>query len=248
MTETEDGAMTSGRQGQLTHTEWMITAEREYQRLHDLLVATTPDGWHAPTDCDEWDVREIVSHLVGAAHGTASLRELRRQQKLGQPLRPGVDGINDIQVLERADTSPDQLISDLGDAAERGVRARRRIPVALRVLRVPFGPPLGVRSVGYLMDRVYTRDAWMHRIDISRATGHPILLTADHDGRLVDDVVREWAHAHRQPFSLTLTGPAGGEWSSGIGGQQLTLDAVQFCRVLSGRETGESLLAEQVPF
>jgi uncharacterized cupin superfamily protein len=98
------------------------------------------------------------------------------------------------------------------------------------------------------MDRIYTRDAWMHRVDISRATGRPMLLTADHDGRIVADVVAEWANTHGRPYRLTLTGPAGGTWSSGSAGDEITLDAVEFCRILSGRAVGRGLLGHAVPF
>lgn len=111
-----------------------------------------------------------------------------------------------------------------------------------------MGPPLGTRSLGYLMDRIYTRDAWMHRIDIARAVGRPAVLTPDHDGRIVADVVCEWARAHGKPFTLELTGPAGGRWSSGQGTDTLTVDAVEFCRTLAGRAPGHALLAYPVPF
>ncbi len=232
----------------MTHEDWMSAAELEYRRLLEVLAGLTVQDWQRRTDCDEWDVRQVLAHLVGGAESTARLRELRRLQKLGRKFGPGVDGMNDIEVLERADTPPSQLLIDLAAAAERGVRARRRIPAPVRVLRIPFGPPLGVRSVGYLMDRVYTRDAWMHRIDIARATTRPLVLTPEHDGRLVADIVQEWVHVHGQPYDLTLTGPAGGQWSKGRGAGRLTLDAVLFCRILSGRADGEGLLAAQVPF
>ena len=65
---------------------------------------------------------------------------------------------------------------------------------------------------------------------------------------LIADVVAEWAERHGQPYRLHLTGPAGGTWSAGSGGPELELDAVEFCRVLSGRGAGEGLLAQQVPF
>ena len=232
----------------MTHEDWMAAAELEYQRLLEMFAGLTAKDWQRRTDCDEWDVRQVLAHLVGGAESTASLRELRRLQQLGRRFRPGVDGMNDVEVLERADAEPSRLLTDLATAAERGVRARRRIPAAVRMLRIPFGPPLGVRSIGYLMDRVYTRDAWMHRIDIARATGRPLMLTPEHDGRLVDDIVREWAHVHGRPYDLTLSGSAGGQWSKGPGGRRLRLDAVQFCRILSGRAAGEGLLAHQVPF
>jgi uncharacterized protein (TIGR03083 family) len=235
----------------MRHRDWMAAAEEEYRRLGALLAELADDEWRRPTDCTDWDVREMVAHLVGAAECTASVRETRRQQKLGRRLRPGapdVDGINAVQVQERAEARPEQLRADLAEAGARGVRSRRRLPAPLRALPVPFGPPLGTRPLGYLMDRIYTRDAWLHRVDIARATGRPLLLTPEHDGRIVADVVAEWARAHGQPYRLTLTGPAGGTWSRGEDGDELTLDAIEFCRALSGRVPGNGLLASHVPF
>jgi hypothetical protein len=88
----------------------------------------------------------------------------------------------------------------------------------------------------------------MHRVDIARATGRNLHLTADHDGVLVADVAAEWLQRHGRPCRLRLTGPAGGHWVRGEGGPLVELDAVEFCRVLSGRGDGEGLLAVQVPF
>jgi hypothetical protein len=86
----------------------------------------------------------------------------------------------------------------------------------------------------------------MHRLDICAATGLDPQPTADHDGRLVDDIVREWADRHGQPCTLHLSGPAGGTWGSG--GEQITRDALEFCRIVSGRGEGTGLLATAVPF
>ena len=235
----------------MRHRDWMAAAEEEYRRVGVLLAELVEDEWHRPTDCTEWDVREMVAHLVGAAESTASVREMRRQLKLGRALRPGedaVDGINAVQVQERAEATPERLRADLADAGVRGVRSRRRLPAVLRAFPVPLGPPVGIRPLAYLTDRIYTRDAWMHRVDIARATGRDLLLTADHDGRIVADVVAEWARAHRRPYRLTLTGAAGGTWAPGTDGEEITLDAVEFCRILSGRAPGSGLLGHQVPF
>jgi hypothetical protein len=62
-----------------------------------------------------------------------------------------------------------------------------------------------------------------------------LVLTADHDGVIVADIVAEWARRHGQPYRLELTGPAGGNWSSGIGGEEIVMDAVDFCRIVAGR-------------
>jgi hypothetical protein len=108
-------------------------------------------------------------------------------------------------------------------------------------------------SIGYLTDVILTRDPWMHRLDLARATGQDLVLTADHDGVLVADVVAEWARRHGHPYQLELTGPAGGSWTSGTGGEEIVMDAADFCRVLSGRPGSDAgpprgLLATQVPF
>jgi hypothetical protein len=102
--------------------------------------------------------------------------------------------------------------------------------------------------MGYLLDVILTRDPWMHRVDIAHATGRDMELTPDHDGRIVADVVAEWARRHGKPFTLTLTGPAGGTYVAGDNGEQITIDAVEFCRTLSGRVTGAGLLTQEVPF
>lgn len=236
----------------MRHDDWMRAAEEEYARLLSQLGTLSDEDWLRPTVCPEWDVREMVAHVVGAAEGNASIREGMRQLRLGRRRkRPGqhdVDGVNAVQVGERADVTPAALVTALADVAPRAVRARRRIPAPIRAVRVPFGPPLGVRSVGYLMDCIYTRDVWMHRIDIARATAAPLIVTAEHDGPLVADVVEEWARAHGQPYELMLTGPAGGRFVRGIGGEQITLDAIEFARILSGRGTADGLLATTVPF
>ena len=233
------------------HRDWMAAAEEEYRRLGALLAGLSEEDWRRPTDCAGWTVHDVVAHLVGAAESNARVREFLRQASRGRRLAPGVtlvDGINALQVEERRGTPSPALVAALADAGTRGVRARRRLPAALRAVRLPFGPPLGTRPLGYLMDRIYTRDAWMHRIDLARATDRTLQLTRDHDGRIVADVVAEWADAHGRPFELVLTGPAGGTWSRGPGGERLELDAVEFCRTVSGRAPGEGLLATPVPF
>lgn len=114
----------------------------------------------------------------------------------------------------------------------------------------PTGPdaPSEPWSFGFLVDVILTRDTWMHRIDIARATGRDPVLTPEHDGVLVDDVVREWAQRHGEACSLVLTGAAGGSWAFGTGGPELRADVVDFCRSLSGRDRLPGLLGLPVPF
>ena len=73
---------------------------------------------------------------------------------------------------------------------------------------------------------------------------HP---TADHDGRLVADIVAEWASIHGQPFELVLDGPAGGKYSQGVGGERVEIDAIELIRVLAGRRPGTGVLSHPLP-
>ncbi|MDT7579961.1 MAG: hypothetical protein QOK35_1225, partial [Pseudonocardiales bacterium] len=109
-------------------------------------------------------------------------------------------------------------------------------------------PGEGMWTLGYLFDVIHTRDPWLHRVDICRATGRDLLLTAEHDGRIVANVVADWAPRHGRPFVLELTGPAGAAYIAGTDGVRLRMDAIEFCRTLSGRETGTGILATQVTF
>ena len=165
--------------------------------------------------------------------------------------RPDIDGMTEVQVRERMDLAPDQITERLAELAPRAARARARVPglVRGRTMKVEVAGVMEPWTLGYLFDVIPTRDTWMHRVDVSRATGRPMVLTAAHDGRLVADVVAEWASRHGRPFELTLTGAAGGVFTSGAAGEGEQLaDAVEFCRILSGRGAGAGLLTQEVPF
>jgi hypothetical protein len=124
-----------------------------------------------------------------------------------------------------------------------------------RLVRFPveIGTISETWRLGYLVDVILTRDTWMHRIDVCRAVGAEPELDAAHDGRIVADIVAEWTRRHGEPVRLTLDGPAGGCFAGGetagaIAAEPIELDAVEFCRVVSGRERGTGLLGHEVPF
>jgi uncharacterized protein (TIGR03083 family) len=162
--------------------------------------------------------------------------------------------MNAFQVRKHAALSPAERVAKLRSTAPAAVRGRMRFPRPLRRIRgsVPqSGSTTGMpdsASLGHTMEVIYTRDVWMHRVDIARATGRPLELDPRVDGRIVEDVVAEWAARHAEAFHLTLTGPAGGEFRHGDGGPQIELDAVEFCRTISGRTPGDGLLSALVLF
>ena len=62
---------------------------------------------------------------------------------------------------------------------------------------------------------IYTRDVWMHTVDIARAIGRPVDVTHPVNRRIVGDVVVEWVGRHGHSVDLILTGPAGGHYRTG---------------------------------
>jgi uncharacterized protein (TIGR03083 family) len=251
MTATTIDARTISR---IDHDEAMRLTAVEFDRVIAALRELDLEDWGRPTDNSEWDVRAMVLHLLGAAEANASLREnlsqLRRGKKLFKQIggHHWVDGVNEIQIRDRADLTTEEVIERYAAAAPKAVRMRSRLPRPLRALPVAdIGEPIGRINLGYLMDMVYTRDVWMHRVDLARATGKPMTLTPEHDGRIVADLVAEWAAAYGHAFVLELEGPAGTTFTAGRGGEHLRIDAVDFVRILSGRGTGDGLLAYVFP-
>ncbi|MDQ3108219.1 MAG: maleylpyruvate isomerase family mycothiol-dependent enzyme [Actinomycetota bacterium] len=230
-----------------------VLAATENRRVVELLRSLDDAGWTRATDCPAWDVRAMAGHLLGSLEGFTGVRPLVRLMRAAGKAAgdgPFVDGMTSVQVRANAGLDRSALLERMAAAGPRQAAWRaRRSPMRAMPMKEEVGGVKETWKAGYLLDTILTRDTWMHRVDIARATGCELVLSADHDGRLVADVVAEWARRHGQPFTLHLEGLAGGTFTTGPGtGETLTLDAVEFCRILSGRASGTGLLTQEVPF
>ncbi len=242
----------------LTHQEAMRLQAEELDCTLSSLRALDDPEWSAATDCPDWDVRAMYQHVLGACESGASMRENIHQLRRARAYRKHQGGpleaaLSAVQVSERRDLSPVQIVQRLAAIAPKTVRGRNRIPRFVRnhAKLAVDGPVYETWKMGYLIDTIYLRDLWMHRVDVSQALNRPLALSADHDGRIVADVAAEWARRHGKPFVLELTGPAGGTYAHGpeqSGAEHLSMDAVEFCRTLAGRVAATGLLSTVVPF
>jgi uncharacterized protein (TIGR03083 family) len=251
-------ALPADRVPPVGHAEAMALTATENARLLAQLRGLTAAQWAAPTDCAGWSVRDVAVHLIASAQAQANPLEFARQGLAGRRLTAAiggshwVDGLNEAQLRARTGWTPEDLPDLWARHSAAALRARRRMPAPVRALPLlPIGTGLGVRigwqPLAYLVDMGFTRDVWMHRMDIARAAGLAPQLTGEHDGRIVADILAEWSRRHGQPYTLTLTGPAGGHYQAGDGASPQTVDAVEFARILSGRADGTGILRHKLP-
>lgn len=240
----------------LSHSEAISMATLELERFLALVTSFSDDDWEKPTLCTLWNVRQVLAHVTGACASYARWSEFKRQNdpKVQRPYRASglsfLDSMNQIQVDDRASTTPAMLIDELQRVGARAIATRSRLPALLRVLRVPL-PTLGIVPIGYLTDLIYTRDMWMHRLDLCRATGREMVLTPDHDGRIVALVMHDLAKklgANLRATSIVyhLSGTIGGTWQLGAKvspAATIHLDVLDFNLLASGRLTPEEALS-----
>jgi uncharacterized protein (TIGR03083 family) len=236
----------------LTHAEAGTLAQTEYERVLSLLEQVEGAEWAQPTYCTAWNVRQMVAHLAGSVTGSTTLAEFLRQNVTNPHLKEvsdPVDAINRLQLDERAARTPAELVEEFRCNGQIAVDNRRNLPWLLRQVHLPMGT-LGFAPIEYLTDTIYVRDQWMHRYDICAATGNRMVVTPEHDGRIVALVIRDiakklkasWA---QHPVTLHLSGEISGTYcfgSSATAACRLDLDFFDFNLRASGRITAAEAL------
>ena len=224
----------------------MTTALSRFLTLVESLHA---DDWSKPTACTAWNVHDMVAHQAGGyASGTSYKEMIRQYTSKTKPGQLPEDAINALQVGERANKTPAELIAELKQVGEIAARNWAYGFNAIKWIATPH-PVGGFMSIRHLMWIIHSRDTWMHRLDICRATDRPFEQTREHDGRIVELVVLDTAKKlakklNSKAILLSLTGVAGGEWQIGNGEavSSLEMDALDFNIFVSGRFSYEEAL------
>jgi uncharacterized protein (TIGR03083 family) len=213
--------------------------------MNEQLAALSEADFAAETDCAGWRVRDVVAHLAASAEEmkwpwgfpVRTARGRRRYPELA-PL----DARNQIQIDDLAALDNEELLAFYRQRQPVALAGIQRMPAFLRRAKMPSGLP-GVPKIriAYLMDVICARDVWMHAIDIHQATGKVRVVSA-HDEAVIDQIVRDlgvtWSGS---TIELRLSGASNSWWILGAGQPtaQVTVDAVQFCRLLAGRPTDQ---------
>ena len=242
----------------LSRDEVIPLAREELTRFLTLLEALTPEDWGRPTECSLWTVKDIVAHQ--ASHVVALTRPgefldqffpLRLRAYTSKGMN-SLDAANQRQVDRRAQWSPAQLIDEIRARSEASFAGRQHFPALLRLMRIKAPGYEGSLSIGELIDSIFTRDMWMHRLDICHATGREMTQTSNHDGRITALVVRDLnqylsSKLGGHTVSFRLSGSAGGTWTTDgnlPASAQVSLTVQDFHRLASGRINGTQAIEQ----
>ncbi len=234
----------------ITPDEAFTLLQTALERMLKLLDTLEPQDWARPTACTEWDVRAMVAHQAGGyASGTGYREMIRQYSTIPRKGQLPEDAVNALQLRERANRTPQELIAELRRA---GPAAARNWAYGFRLagmVRIPH-PVLNPLPLKHLFQVIHSRDTWMHRLDICRATGRHFEQTVEHDGRIAALVMLDVAKCLRsfvdkRALRFDLTGIAGGTFLAGEGDPAavIQMDVLDFNYFASGRLT----LAQALP-
>jgi uncharacterized protein (TIGR03083 family) len=240
----------------LSHEEAMRLTAVELERFTSLAESLSQDDWDKPTACSLWTVKDIVAHQASHVSSFTSLGSFISQFSpktlfpyFAKGMSP-LDAWNQAEVDRRRDQSPEAHIAEIRKDTAKSLQGKNNIPAWLRAITLPLPGFDQPRSMGYLFDIIYTRDMWMHRLDICKATGLKMQLDSLHDARLValiiyDLAMKSKSGLHGRSAILDLTGIAGGRYQIGQAEKAevtIEIDTLSFCILTSGREKAANLM------
>jgi uncharacterized protein (TIGR03086 family) len=162
--------------------------ERAVTSTADIVKAIPAGQLGVPTPCADWDVRALLSHVIG----TLWLAEgLLADQAPRSPMAPGG--------LPAADLAGDDPAAAYTEASAAALAAAATGNAITRVHLTPLGEMPGPALAGFT-----TLDILVHGWDLAKATGQP----ADLDGRLAAHVLAFAEQALTPQTRAPRIGPA----------------------------------------
>jgi uncharacterized protein (TIGR03086 family) len=154
----------------------------------EVVKGTRPDQHGTPTPCAEWNVRALLSHIIGTlwlAEGLFADRQPR------YPMAPGA--------LPLVDVCGDDPVAAYAEAAAAALAAAGTGDALTRSHPTPLGEMPGPGLAGFT-----TLDILVHGWDLATATGQP----TDLDGRLAAHVLAFAEQAFTEGNRAPRIGPA----------------------------------------
>jgi uncharacterized protein (TIGR03083 family) len=232
----------------------------ELTAWHDLLASIDGTDWQRRTVCDEWDVADIVGHLIGQAEDVirplSFPRRFRKARRV-YPNTPKFDAHMMVQADEHRGTPPDALRTTFDQVWAKATQKIVKNPGLIRRISMASEEwPQFKMDLGYIQDILLARDLWTHRDDICQALGRSFD-AGPYAEEMVAQVMRDlidgpfWGD--RPAVDVELTGQGGGTYRLGRGEPvgHAAVDAIGYMRTVSGRDdnpvvTGDPAAVEAV--
>ncbi|MGV9277958.1 TIGR03086 family metal-binding protein [Streptomyces griseosporeus] len=167
---------------------------RATEQAAALIRAVRPEQLERPTPCTEFDVRRLLSHMVGGTLRIAVVGEGGD----GMAVRPFAEGV--------ADTGWPEAYDEVRTRALKAWASDERMDAPVRV---PWGEVPGRQALsGYVMEIV------THTWDLSEAVGHPLELDPEPAGFALATAERVLPPTRRggeTPFEAVRPAPEGAD-------------------------------------
>ena len=194
---------------------------RERQAFYDVIDKTSDETWKAPTACTEWEVRDVVGHLVDVTEGYIErFGVARNKQPSPEALGlPGMAALLDSGAKRFRSSSRPQLIARLKESSDKlfeildGLTPEQY--TSEMIPHVYMGPlPTMIYPAFQLID--YAVHTW----DMRAGLGELKPLSEDAANTLIPymfivlqvTVDEEAAKGFDATWGVRISGPAGGTW------------------------------------
>lgn len=170
----------------------MTEISDRYRRLSDAfadrIAAVPDDGWGSPTPCPDWNVRELVGHVVGTQDMFLQL--------VGRSMPDDLPSADD-DPAAAWNAARAVMQADLDDPARAGVE---------------FQGYQGPSTFEAAVDRFLNFDLVVHGWDLARATGRDETIDPDDLAR-IDAASRHFGEGMRSPsaFGPEVSPPSGAD-------------------------------------
>jgi uncharacterized protein (TIGR03083 family) len=226
---------------------------KERQSFYDVIDGTNDETWKTPTACTEWEVRDVVGHLVDVTEGYLERIALaRNKEPFPEPLGlPGMAKLLDsgakrfrsssrTQLIARLKQSSDKLF-EIFDALDPEQYTTEMIP------HVYMGPlPTMIYPAFQLID--YSVHTW----DMRAGLGQLKPLSEDAANTLIPymfivlqvTVDAEAAKGFDATWGVRISGEAGGSWKLELKDGKLTYEegSVAACPVVFNFDANDWVL------
>ena len=206
---------------------------KERQAFYDLIDSTDDETWKTPTACTEWEVRDVVGHLVDVTEGYIERFTLARaKQPFPEALGlPGMAKLLDSGAKRFRSSSRTQLIARLKESSDKLFKILDALsPDQYTTEMIPhvyMGPlPTMIYPAFQLID--YSVHTW----DIRAGLGELKPLSEDAANTLIPymfivlqvTVDEEAAKGFDANWGVRISGDAGGSWKLALKDGKLTYE------------------------